>query len=384
MRCTGNLCVCARVNLLSVARLSGVEVPWSAMQRKSAMSRILSLMRYHGPPSFFITLAPADMDSILMLRLASFASADAWDVSMHLPTLAQRHCELAANPVVAALVYKRLLEAVLEHVVGLQPSYLRRRTVALGKRPLGVFGRIVGYAVVTEAQGRGSNPAHATLFGDMSPITLRDAIDDVVKGAEICSRLDRIVRACLPAERPELVSTLPCAEPTALHRDGRNVAATPLADAAAFESFANDVAGATNVHTHSKTCHKGAVGRYKCRLAYPRAPWKFDTMLLQLLLKQMPDGSVRPVALVDMKPRADHDAKVASDDPTLAWRDERVVVVELHRADESSADHAKADGMWCDIACDGSSKVVNFSPAMTALLGANTDVSVLGSLPQVR
>jgi hypothetical protein len=312
------VCVCTDVNSLSVARLSGVEVPWSAMQRKSAMSRILSLMRYHGPPSFFITLAPADMDSILMLRVASFGSADAWDVSMQLPTLAERHRVLAANPVVAALVYKRLLEAVLEQIVGLQPSYMRRRTVALGERPLSVFGRIVGYAVVTEAQGRGSNHAHATLFGDMSPITLRDAVDDVVKAAEICSRLDCIVRAYLPAERAEAVSTLPCAEPTALHRDGRNVVPTLSADAAAFETFANSVAGATNVHTHSKTCHKGAVGRYKCRLAYPRAPWKFDTTLLQLVLKQMPDGSVRPVALVDTKPRAEHDEKVASDDPTLA------------------------------------------------------------------
>jgi hypothetical protein len=258
------------------------------------------------------------------------------------------------------MVYKRLLEAVLEHVVGLQPSYMRRRTVALGERPLGVFGRIVGYAVVTEAQGRGSNHAHATLFGDMSPITLRDAIDDVVKGAEICSRLDCIVRASLPAGQPELTSPLPCAEPTALHRDGRNVAATPNADPVAFEAFANGVAGATNVHTHSKTCHKGAVGRYKCRLAYPRAPWSFDTTLQQLVLKTMPDGSVKPVALVDMKPRSQHDESIATDDPTLAWRDERVVVVELHRADESSAEHTKADGMWCDIACDGSSRVVNF------------------------
>lgn len=366
-----------------MARLSGVEVPWSAMQRKSAMSRILSLMRYHGPPSFFITLAPADMDSTLMLRVAAFGSAGAWDVSMQLPTLAERHRVLAANPVVAAIVYKRLLEAVLEHIVGLQPSYMRRRTVALGARPVGAFGRIVGFAVVTEAQGRGSNHAHATLFGDMSPITLRDAIDDVVKGAEICRRLDSIVRACVPVQQPEVLSALPCAEPTALHRDGRNVAPVPNADAAAFETFANGVAGATNVHTHSKTCHKGAVGRYKCRLAYPRAPWSFDTALLQLVLKTMPDGSVKPVALVDMKPRAEHDEKAARDDPMLAWRDERVVVVELHRADESSAQHTKADGMWCDIACDGSSRVVNFSPAMTALLACNTDVSVLGSLPQV-
>jgi len=303
---------------------------------------------------------------------------------MQLPTLAERHRVLAANPVIAANVYKRLLEAVLEHVVGLQPSYVRRRTVALGDRPVGAFGRIVGFAVVTEAQGRGSNHAHATLFGDMSPITLRDAIDDVVKRAEICRRLDCIVRAWLPHKQPGLLSTLPCAEPTAMHRDGRNVAPTPNADAVAFEAFANGVAGATNVHTHSQTCHKGAVGRYKCRLAYPRAPWSYDTTLLQLVSRKMPDGSVRPVALVDIKPRAEHDEKVARDDPMLAWVDERVVVVEVHRADESSVNHTSADGMWCDIACDESSKVVSFCPAMTALLAANTDVSVLGSLPQVR
>ena len=47
--------------IVDVSRLVGAPIPWSQMERESAMCRMFALMYYSGPFSFFITVAPADM-----------------------------------------------------------------------------------------------------------------------------------------------------------------------------------------------------------------------------------------------------------------------------------------------------------------------------------
>ena len=338
--------------------MTGVDVPWSGMQRKGAMSRLLSLVRYSGMPAIFCTLAPADNDSVLILRIAASGTSAPYDVSLPLPTLAERRRVVTLNPVAAAIVYKRMLEAFLECLVGLAPSHLRRRSVSMAERPLGIFGRVVGYAVVTEEQARRSAHAHAVIQTDMSPMLVQRAVDDVELRAELCRRFDTIVEASLPRDtEANATSELPCAEPTLWHRDGRNAAPTPVSDAFGFREALGGVVRATNVHAHTHTCHKGAVGKYKCRLAYPRAPWRPPTTLLQLVLRAGADEVLKPVALLELETRDAFDDDVAKFDPMLAWRDKRVIVVELHRADMNSelADHAQLGDHWCDVAVDGSS-----------------------------
>jgi hypothetical protein len=61
-------------------------------------------MHYCGPPSFFVTFAPPDMDSYLMLRLSHTITNRMWDMTLSLPALAERKRLLAENPVAAAQV----------------------------------------------------------------------------------------------------------------------------------------------------------------------------------------------------------------------------------------------------------------------------------------
>ena len=322
------------------------------------MPRVLSMIRFFGPPSIFFTLSPADVDSLLMLRMTTFGSTP-YDASMPLPTLSERARLAAANPVMAAYVYRRMLDCLLEILFGLAPMHTRQRNVPMHARPIGVFGRPVAYVVVSEEQQRRSLHAHGIFWGDMSPTLFAKAIDDAVLRGRLCARLDRIVRACLPVcEEKQHSSTLPCNEPTKLHRDGRNVAPTPGVDIAGYTDFVCSAVNSTNVHSskHSFTCHKGSIGRYKCRLAYPRGPFSHGTAMLCLVL--MPDavtGVFKARALVDIPARDAADVAAAAADPLLEWQDGRCVVVELERADIATPPQPSAGGAWCDIAADNSS-----------------------------
>ena len=333
--------------------MAGIEVPWSALQRKSAMPRMLAMVRYCGPPSLFVTVAPSDADSMLMLRISAvMTTGSSADVERLVPAAGVRRRTAAENPVATALMTKLVLEAIMEDLIGLRPAHMRLATVPLHDRPLGIFGRIIGYVFVTEEQARGSLHAHAVLFTDMSPITLAASVDDALQSTVVCERIDSIVRATLPfAHSDEVVmSSLPCAEPTPLHRDARNEAPTPLADRDGFDAFVLSVTRSTNVHGHSFTCHKGAQGQYRCRLHYPRAPWRHPTRLVQLWCAKMADGTMgKPVALVAIMGRDDDDVKAALADPMLAWRDSRMIVVELYRASPLTPQPQEINGAYCDI-----------------------------------
>ena len=330
------------------------------MERKSAMSRALSLVRFHGLPFIWWTVTPYEVDSVVVLRLATIGTATPYEASAPLPAFATRSQLAVDNPVAVAASFKRTIEALLEHLLGLLPNHLRLHSVPLQQRPVGVFGRTIGYLCVIERQARGRPHLHGILFGDVSPAIARLALEDFDLKREVCRFYDSIVRASVPPAAAEssvpAMSTLPCAEPTKWCRDARNIVPTPVADPVGFRDGVNALVRATNAHTHTETCHKGSAGRYRCRLDYPRALWNRATDLLMLVLDPT---TGKAVAFVDIDPRDDIDAKIASVDPLLSMRDKRVVIVELRRANDDSPAHEAADGMWCDIALgaeDGSCK----------------------------
>jgi hypothetical protein len=138
------------------------------------------MARHFGLPSFFVTISPADMDSALMLRLASAdGSVDVVLPLTDAPRSAARFAALASNPVAAVQFYQRLLEAVLCELFGLPPDHLLRKS---GDRPSkrmhGLFGTVLAHAGVSEVQGRGSLHFHVLLWTDLQPHLVQRFIDD--------------------------------------------------------------------------------------------------------------------------------------------------------------------------------------------------------------
>lgn len=178
--------------ITNLARLTGSDVPWSPLQRRQALPRVLALMQYAGPASFFVTFAPPDMDSYLLLRLSHTTTNHSWDFSAPLPSLAQRKEMLASNPVAAAEVYQRLVRCLFSHLVGLSPAHTTRTAPPpVCERPVGILGIPVAFAGVTEVQGRQSAHGHYLVWCDVSPTVVQQFLDSPVVRTQVsvwCSR----------------------------------------------------------------------------------------------------------------------------------------------------------------------------------------------------
>ena len=160
-------------------KLLGQQVPYGPVERKQASSRLYSLVHRFGLPSLFITISFDDMMSALSIRMSfpnrdnvSFpATADGFlealmseqkeygDVKLDRDSLRKLAME---NPVAAAEVFKRMIEAVFSEMIGLPAEHTIKKTTSYKSNGGGLFGNITAAFSVVEAQ--------------VSPIVYRDLI----------------------------------------------------------------------------------------------------------------------------------------------------------------------------------------------------------------
>lgn len=230
---------------------------------------------------------------------------------------------------------------------------------------------------------------HFLLTTDLSPIVIREYLDNPHVVHDVTAKLDSIICAQLPMSvwsEPQ--------DPILLEDRWRlNVdsAVEPGEDEfkQAFNKMkirAYAVAKRVCHKTHAATCRKGDVGKYKCRLAYPRACFNQATTMLQIVLVKDPStGKLVPKALVEMETEKEEL------DLLLKWKDERIVILEvqrpgrypdeLHHQEQFGEEQTK---YWVDVAQSENECVVSFSPSLTASLGCNTNVESLGNLSQAK
>ena len=155
--------LCSKV--MDIARITGSNVRYSEMERRGELSKMVSMMHYAGPFSFFVTIAPSDLESRLIIRLSRRRSnhrlpqhtnlcvedGDIVFPSATLPPLAHRRLLLSKNPVAASIIYKKLIECMFEHLIGLQASHVTRSNAqCMGDRKEGALGKPTCYSGVSE------------------------------------------------------------------------------------------------------------------------------------------------------------------------------------------------------------------------------------------
>ncbi len=261
--------------LTKLTSICGSEVPWSPAQRHSALPRIIAHMHYSGPPCFYVTVSPCDMDSLLMLR---FSSPDTKfndgkdDIMLKLPCKKNRLQLLKENPVIAGIVYDRLIRYFFEDLIGLKPVHITRTNVPpVMRRAQGVLGVPLAFVAVTEEQNRNSPHFHSIIWTDLSPIGLQACLKNDNLQKRFIAKLDVLIRAYLlnptdsksesqstdAASQQQTdeqstvpMSTLDCEEPTPRFRDHRNTVPLPTTqqDADAFEAIGVSNASQTNLH----------------------------------------------------------------------------------------------------------------------------------------
>jgi len=383
-------------SILNVCRITGGQVPWSSEDRYGAMSKLLSMMQYCGPFSFFVTVSPADMDSPLMLRLADNMGngMPEIDIPLVLPSLHARHAILCHNSFAAAQVYKKTIETMFACLFHMPIENKTNSTAApLSERACGILGVTIAYGGVTEAQGRHSAHMHFLMTTDISPMEIARVIDDEEVRKLLSSRIDSVLQAWLPehfhTSKPAK-SEKDCAEDTTEFRDHRHLidlrktleTANLESSIEAIQSDGYQAAASSNLHTdHRATCHKGPVGQHRCRMAMPRATWDNGTIFVELDVR---DNLKCPIAFTSISQPPQSQSSIT--DPILQKLDDRVIVLELGRPKDGSdmtQTHVPPSGMYYkNEAVSKNSNVVAFSPTLSAAFRCNTNVETLGNRSQ--
>ncbi len=234
-------------SLNRITSIVGGMVPWTQERRQYAKYKLMALVSYSGPFSYFVTISLADMDSTIALRISnSVVCANDSNVSgtlfnndnrsanlnFVLPSWKQRNAALARDPVAYARVYKLVLESFLIYLVGRSPEYLQRsdpRCTGDSTEYRGIFGSVYTYGFVTEEQKRGSAHTHGVITCDLSPISFQKYIGDPRVLSKLCARVDSIVQAYISdweraQQLSKVVSTFPTGcqdKETASQRDTR-------------------------------------------------------------------------------------------------------------------------------------------------------------------
>ena len=170
------------------------KIPGSNAERQATASKMFSLVRFHGMPAHFLTIAWADMDSPLTLRLCT-TDENELEALMTDDALGlnRRMRKVVANPGNAAISFQLLLHNVFKHCLGVIPSNTKgARSVPLEQRTKGIYGTTFNAAFATESNGRGSTHGHMLVWGGLSADLLQDVIGNTSLEQEVAKYLNSI------------------------------------------------------------------------------------------------------------------------------------------------------------------------------------------------
>jgi hypothetical protein len=238
------------------------KLPFSIGERKLQLSQLLAYCKHFGTPSFFVTISPNDADNPLVINLADESVVSD---CVFPPEYTQRLKIANENPVACAEVFYRSMEKVMATLIGYTPSYRRRANTSTTK---GILGTPIAYFGVIETQGRGTLHLHFLVWTAICPKTLQMVAHDDIMTKTAAKVLDSLCMASIPFEyhksnKDRLLSKSPPL---------RHGFETPTPDPADVEFFvrAYRLAAMFQTHNHSFTCHKGKVGKHRCRLCRPQ------------------------------------------------------------------------------------------------------------------
>ena len=142
------------------------RVEGSITTKKYMRSEIWSLMAYHGAPSWYITLSPADVKHPICLYFAD--TKEEFDPGPSLRPYDERIRFIARNPVAGAHFFHFMVELFIKHVLG------------VGTDHPGIYGDTSAYYGTVEQQGRLTLHLHMLLWirGCLSPQEIRKRILD--------------------------------------------------------------------------------------------------------------------------------------------------------------------------------------------------------------
>ena len=146
-----------------------------------------------GPPSIWLTINPADtQDPIARVLCDEQINLDNFNALDHTPC----STSIANDPYAAASYFQLIINAVLQHLLGITPASHNQPV----KRLSGIFGNIDGYIGTVEAQGRGTLHLHMVLWLRGSPTITK--MKDLLLSEHFREKMKQFIAANIRADIP--------------------------------------------------------------------------------------------------------------------------------------------------------------------------------------
>jgi len=214
--------------LLNSVRAVGRNIPGSYFALSQRRAEIRALMLYHGVPSLFITINPADNHSRLMLYYAGAiddAALDGGPLPPKLQKLRNRVLVNVKDPVAMSKFFDTFINAFIDVILGYQGS---GRSKPQRKVATGLFGSVLAHYGNIELQGRGTEHMHTLVWleGCPPPAEIESRLNDPVLSARLIAYIDSIISESRP---------LPQAQAPPPILGAANIQLDNVVDSSAFE-----------------------------------------------------------------------------------------------------------------------------------------------------
>ena len=406
------------------------KVPYSAAERKAAVGHLMNMVRYYGPPTIFNTISQDDIHGLLNIRLTlnmknnttfpatenGFAEAlrqqqtEFHSIPIHPSAL---RILLAEGPAFAANMYYKTSNSVFSHLFGTPPDNAsKKKTVPLGHRKAGIFGTPIAAFGCTEEQSRGSLHMHSLFWGGLTPSMLQAVGGIPILARHIASAINRTVMAQL---QPDIHVRHLLRD---LHNESPAHAAlfkcnNPVTEKRKFIQDFQRTVDLSNVHVHSPSCYHTRTGEVCCRFGKP-THLREETGVEQIVAikadPKKPDISFEVLSAIQPPAEATTTKRNYCNIP-VAIRDNRMIMYYLKRpaiapiASDSTPPTdpptatltlpADLQQQFDTLTTEQQEKVnraliarnglvVDYSPVQSAVVGCNTNASLLGSDAQTK
>jgi len=289
--------------LLRCCSVAGKKVPFGDSQRRMGIITMMNEWRYYGCSSFFNTIPWTEVDCPLSCRLALQAASSrnytnpqngegepyrmCHDVKTVPESRDDRAKLVADHPILQAVLFERMNDAVNTHLYGLEIGANVKKTSTIAERlqrneiVKGLFGVLLCGDDAHEASGRGTMHTHHTSKSKGLTPDLMQKMSSYPPLMKIMANiLDQMFSCSINPYvfvQGELDSALRFDHDHAALRDITPdeciVPQTPSIGnrLTPFESVSQTVAYNHCRHKHTASCHKGKAGLTQCRYAYLRA-----------------------------------------------------------------------------------------------------------------
>ena len=187
----------AMTHLLSTIHAVSGHLPFTDEAAKKERNKMFAMIAMHGLPAVFFTVTPEDLENFRIRVYASLSGVSEPPSPNATPEELERDFDLCVDmrrkyPGLCAFDFEQVLDIIIEDVLGWDVDKRKSQTEG------GAFGRLNGWYIAVEEQGRKTLHAHMLLWVEgwtelLQRLYSNDETEQKIAGDQLRNNIDQIM-----------------------------------------------------------------------------------------------------------------------------------------------------------------------------------------------